>query len=169
MADFIGEDAAGLWTLTLTDGVVGNPATINAWSVAVTLLSSDEIDLLADLNMRGNRITNVAEPEEAGDAATREFVESAIADAIGDLGLPDNYCYVANGSCAAGFTRQSTTYSFNIGYNTRGMTMSISPDGDTGPSMSMSQSTCVNCNVYTNLNMTLCCRRSAKARKALRR
>ena len=39
--DFIGEEASGAWTLTLSDQTIGNVGTLNSWNINITLLSSN--------------------------------------------------------------------------------------------------------------------------------
>lgn len=76
--DFIGLEANGEWSLILTDNVIGTISTINAWDIEVTHRSGDQIDFNGRIDMRGNAINNVAEPEADTDAANKAYVDALL-------------------------------------------------------------------------------------------
>ena len=54
MTDFVGELAAGEWTLALSDTTIGNVGTIQSWSLTGTVFSDATMELDADLNLSGS-------------------------------------------------------------------------------------------------------------------
>ena len=71
MAQFVGEGSRGNWTLILTDQVIGNNATINGWDIEVTYTSSEQLDLLGNIDMHGNTIYNLGDPRAMGMPLTK--------------------------------------------------------------------------------------------------
>ena len=78
--DFVGEPAEGEWTLVLVDDTIGTVATVNGWSIEVTHRSADQLDITGRLDLQGNAVTNIAEPQADGDAATKAYVDALRAE-----------------------------------------------------------------------------------------
>ena len=54
----VGADAAGEWTLTVTDVTPGNAGTLNGWGLEFAAVRDDEVSATADLNLQGHQLLN---------------------------------------------------------------------------------------------------------------
>ena len=76
MAQFVGEGSRGNWTLILIDQQIGTRATINAWDIEVTFTSSEQLDLLGNIDMHDNTIYNLGAPTTEGHAVNKAYVDA---------------------------------------------------------------------------------------------
>ena len=74
--DFYGEEVLGTWALTLSDETIGNVGTLEGWRLEITLLSSDQINFRADIDLENHVIGGAGEPVEDSDLANKNYVDT---------------------------------------------------------------------------------------------
>jgi subtilisin-like proprotein convertase family protein len=160
MSDFDGLEINGTWNLKVTDEKAGKTTTLNGWGVTVSFVSDDQLDFLADIDMQGHSMLNLAPPMADADAANKEYVDQTVSSQIAALGMPDHYCYMRNSdyACAPGFASKNRQVSFTIGFN-QATNSSISPNsGANLPSMWINDWGGTNAQHGVSIGLTFCCR-----------